>query len=320
VGKTQLHCEQDVPWLKLGADACHHARISFDSLEVLSTWDRGHSSNAVYKVNRQFFLKLYGPNVLQQFHVERTLLEALAEREDIPSPDIVAVGEPSDALPYLIITQIPGSTAEVVWDEVPRREQLTIAEELGEIVAAINGLPRRDLASVERRFGGRREFASHWRARLIERIKATDTVSAQSRAAFVEFFESEARKHIDDGKVVTHRELAHNHIYLDRQDGVWCVSGIIDWADAMLGPEEWDVSFIWFWTFTRDHEAMGRFLTTRFGEDGLPDGLARRCLGAILQTYEGPDLWEEFVQRHEGSQSDPVGVMTSLLFPADVFG
>lgn len=172
---------------------------------------------------------------------------------------------------------------------------------------------------MERQFGGRREFASHWRARLIEQIEATERVSAQSRAALVEFLKGEAQEHVDSATAVTHRELAHNHIYLDRQDGVWRVSGIIDWADAMLGPVEWDVSFIWFWTFSRDQEAMHRFLTARFGEAGPPDGLARRCLGAILQTYEGPDLWEELAQRYERTQADPVGAMTTMLLPADVF-
>ena len=93
----------------------------------------------------------------------------------------------------------------------------------------------------------------------------------------------------------------------------------IDWADGMLGPAEWDVSFVWFWTLTRDRDAMRRFLTARFGENGLPDGLARRCLGAILLTYESSGLWEEFVQRYKGLQSDPVWEMTTMLFPTDVF-
>jgi hypothetical protein len=237
VDKTQLHREQDAPWLELGADALRHAKINFDSLELLSTWDRRHSSNAVYGLDGRFFLKLYGPNVLRQFHVEWTLLQALAGREDIPSPDIVAVGEPSDASPYLVMTRVPGSTAEEVWDDVSRREQLAIAEELGEIVAATNALPQGGLASVERRFGGRCEFAGHWRARLVEQIETTDTIPAQSRAAFVEFLEGEARRRVDDATMVTHRELVHYHIYLDRRDGVWSVSGIIDWADAMLGPK-----------------------------------------------------------------------------------
>lgn len=127
MGKTHPHRERDAPWLKLGADACHHAGITFDSLEVLSTWDRGHSSNAVYEIDRHFILKLYGPNAPQQFHVERTMLEALTGRDDIPSPDTVAVGEPPDAWPYLIITGIPGRTAQEVWDSIPRREQLSIA-------------------------------------------------------------------------------------------------------------------------------------------------------------------------------------------------
>lgn len=311
--------DQDITWLQMGADACRHAGITFETLKLLSTWDRGYSSNAVFEIDGRLFLKIFGPAVPEQFQIERAMLEALAGRGDIPSPEIHAIGETASGLPFLILTRVPGRTAEEVWKEVPRREQIAIAGELGEIVAAINALPPGRLGRVERRYGGRREFTDRWRERLIGHIESTKQVSSRDRDLIIEFLMTDARAYIENTSVVTHRELAHNHIYLDRDNGVWRVTGIIDWADAMLGPEEWDISFIWFWTLNRDRRAMGRFLASRY-PCSIPRGLARRCLGAILQTYEGPGLWQEFVERYNNLSLEPLGSMTQLLFPADVFG
>lgn len=315
-----FNLDQDAAWLELGVDACRRAGLAFSSLELLSTWDRGYSSNAVFEIDGRLYLKIFGPRVPEQYEIERTMLETLAVKADIPSPEIRSFGETASGLPYLILTRVPGHTAEEVWDGLPRQQQLEIASELGEIVAAINSLPPDNLMRVENRYGGRREFTARWRGRLVRRIASSDQISPGDRDTFIEFLESEAGAYVEGASIVTHRELAHNHIYLDPRQGNWRVAGIIDWADAMIGPEEWDISFVWFWTLNRDHRAMGRFLASRYPGGDIPSGLARRCLGAILQTYEGPGLWEEFVERYDNISLEPLGCMTQLLFPADVFG
>ena len=85
------HRAEDVPWLQLGADACRHAGITFDSMKIVTTWDRDLSANAVYEIGERLYLKLFGPDVPHQFQVERTLLDMLADHLDIPSPDIIAM-------------------------------------------------------------------------------------------------------------------------------------------------------------------------------------------------------------------------------------
>jgi len=87
----------------------------------------------------------------------------------------------------------------------------------------------------------------------------------------------------------------------------------------MLGPPEWDVTFLWFWTFSRDHEAMRECLRTLYADIHPPDHFARRCLAAILHTHSGLELWAEFAERGNGSESIE-WEMTEFLFPPELFG
>lgn len=105
--------------------------------------------------------------------------------------------------------------------------------------------------------------------------------------------------------------------------GDWHFSGVIDWAEAMLVPPEWDVTYHWFWTFTRDRGAMKACLQGYFADAQPPDHFARRCFAAILHTYAWIEIWsalrDEFVQASPRSSS-LARQMTEFLFPPDVFG
>jgi hygromycin-B 7''-O-kinase len=306
-------------WIELAVAACNHANIKYGVIETIATWDQAHCANAVYHIGGRRYLKVFGPTAERQFEVERSVLRTLADHTAIPAPRIVAMGERSQLPPYLILTAVAGSTAEAVWEELARAEQLTIARELGTITAAIHRLPQQDITAVEQQFGGRSEHIKEHQARQIAQIEATETLSAQRRDAMIRFLEGEALAHLDGLSKLTHSELAHNHIYLLREMAAWKVAGIIDWADALLGPPEWDVAFLWLWTFTRDREAMRECLRTLYADSRPPERFARRCLAAILHTHSGPGLWAEFAEQDRETDSIE-REMTAFFFPPDVFG
>ena len=306
-------------WIELAVATCDHAGIDYGSIETIATWDQLYCANAVYRIGGQRYLKVFGPTAERQFHVERSVLRTLEDHTVIPAPRIVAEGERTQGSPYLILTDVLGLTAEDVWEALSRSEQLAIAGELGAITAVIHRLPQQDLATVEQQFGGSSEHIKAEQSRLVAQIEATGTLSAQRCDDMIRFLTGEAQEHLESPSKLAHCELAHNHIYLSRETGTWQVAGFIDWADAMLGPPEWDITFLWFWTFTRDREAMRDCLRTFYADSRPPDQFARRCLAAILHTHSGPGLWAEFSEQRGGSE--PIErEMTEYLFPPEVFG
>ena len=290
-----------------------------DQIATIATWDQEYCDNAVYSIGGRRYLKLFGPAAERQFHVERSVLRTLEHHNAIPAPRIVAAGERSWIPPYLILTAVAGSTAEDVWDDLPRVEQLAVARELGAITAAIHRLPQQDLAAVEQQFGGRSEDIEAAQARAISLIEATETLSSQRRTRMIRFLQEEVREYLAGAPVLTHRELANNHVYLARETGSWRVAGLIDWADAMLGPSQWDIGFLWFWMFSRDREAMREYLRTVYADSRPPEQFARRCLAAILHTHSISLLWPEFVELSGRSESIEREIV-EFLFPPDVFG
>lgn len=111
-------------WIELAIAACNQANIKPGAIETIATWDQAYCANAVYRINGQQYLKLFGPTAERQFHIERALLRILEAHPAIPAPRIVAAGERASGPPYLLLTGIPGNTAENVWDELERSQQL----------------------------------------------------------------------------------------------------------------------------------------------------------------------------------------------------
>jgi aminoglycoside phosphotransferase (APT) family kinase protein len=311
-------------WLQVAVAACDHAGIKVGPIETLVTWDQKYCANAVYRLDAQRYLKVFGPKAERQFHIERAVLRALESNRAIPAPRIIAAGERAQGPSYLVLTAMPGETAEDVWKSAARAEQLTIARELGEITAAIHRLPLEDLAAVEEHYGDRDNYVINpERARRTAEIQAIKTLSSRQRDNLLRFLNGEAREHINGPPKVTHFDLAHNHIYLSRATGTWRVKGIIDWGEAVLGPPEWDVAYLCFWTFSgfwrSEWEPMRVCLGALFANHRPPERFARRCLAALLHTPSMSLLWRYFAARPSDS-NDIVRDLTEFFFPPDVFG
>jgi hypothetical protein len=105
------------------------------------------------------------------------------------------------------------------------------------------------------------------------------------------------------------------------------VSGVIDWADAVLGRPEWDVVCLWHRTlngvwhpaFAEEWEAMGVCLEPLFGGADLPERYAWRCLAAFLHSPWVSLIWPQFLERDGGSE-DIVRDLTAYCFAPEVFG
>lgn len=317
-------------WLDLALAACDHAGIQPGTLEIVRTWET--TQNTVYRLGDQRYLKLYQRNAHRQFPVECAALQTL-EVGGIPAPRLIAAAERDDLPPYLFTTAVPGSSAEECWESLTRSEQLAVAHEFGAVTAAYQQLPHQPLATVEQAIGGVRESIQFEREQRLAELAALPTPPEARRTLFdllpaqradlIDFIHNEAPAYFAVPLKFSHCDLSHAHLFVANVTGGWHFSGVIDWAEAMLAPLEWDVTYHWFWTFTRDQEAMKVCLQAYFANTQPPKRFARRCLAAILHTYAWVEIWSalgsEFAQTRP--QSGPlVRQMTEFLFPPELFG
>lgn len=306
-------------WMDLATTACIHSGIEYHSVKVIATWDQIGCANAVFQIDGNLYLKVFGPGAEWQYYVERSVLRTLSITTDIPAPNLITEGLLPVGHPYLMVAGVPGETAEEIWDSLPRTEQLRLARKLGQITKAIHDLPTKDLESVERIYGGMSKHNKRYRDRHVKHIKASNSVLTEQRQTLIHFIDVQAPAHLQKSKVLTHFDMAHNHIFLDKIGGKTEITGIIDWGEATLGPAEWDIAYLWFWTFSGDKEAMHECLSIYFRETQPPEQFARRCLAAIFYTSSMALLWPKFLEDGpiEGSI---VPELTQFLFPAELFG
>lgn len=299
-------------------------------MEVVRTW--ADAQNAVFRLDGQRYLKLYHRNAGRQFPIERCALLALAAG-GIPAPRLLAAAERTGAPSYVIVTAIPGASAEHTWGDLSRSEQLALARSFGAVTRACQQLPPGDLAAVERQVGGGRDSIAFEREQRLAEIVAAPTLPEARRTLFdplpsasredlIQFIYGEARDYCAAQPVFNHADLSHAHVFISNTTGAWALSGVIDWAEAMLVPAEWDITFLWFWTFTRDREAMRACLEAYFDGARPPARYARRCLAATLHSYQWVEVWHSLRDEFAREQrSGPwVRQMTAFLFPPEVFG
>ena len=321
---------KDGGWIELATTACHHAGIRPKSLELVGTWEN-NKRNLVCQLDGQHFLKLYTRQPQRQFYIEHCALQVL-ESGDILAPRLLAAASPDGLPPYIVTTSVSGDSVEHVWNSLSRDEQLDIAHKLGAVTAAYHRLPQQQLAATEEAVGGGKMSIAYERAQRLSEIEASPSLPddrhklyeslSPERDSLMHFISRESLEYVNASSVFSHCDLSHAHVFVSKATGIWMDSGVIDWAEAMLVPSEWDLTFHWFWTFTRDRDAMKACLKGYFNERRPPERFARRCFAAYLHTYAWVELWEalrdEFAQeRRSGSLERQ---MTEFLFPVEVFG
>lgn len=317
-------------WLELGMSVCDHAGIQPGPVEVVRTWET--TQNTVYRLGDQRYLKLYHRDPQRQFAVECAALQTLAAGGML-APRLIAAAAQTELPPYVFTTAIPGSSAEDTWEALSRAEQLAVAREFGAVTAAYQQLPHQQLAAVEQAFGGGAESIQFEREQRLAEIAAAPTLSPERRAFYdglsiqrddlISFINDEAPAYFAVPLKFSHCDLSHAHLFVANAPGGWRFSGVIDWAEAMLVPPEWDITYHWFWTFKPDQAAMQACLQAYFADSQPPARFARRCFAAILHTYAWVEIWtalrEEFIHGQPPSGS-LVRQMTEFLFPPEVFG
>lgn len=310
-------------WIDLAAAACEHARIKQNSIDIITTWEQTFEhndlfrNNAVFRLSGQRILKIFGTDPHRHVNVEKAVLETV--NDNIPAPRLVAQGIFDDNTHYIIMTEITGKTLQDSWDTLSHGELQEIARQIGHITAQLHQQSTDKLSAVESKFGGRVEMIAAERSNRIAEIKAMNRLSTRHKDELFEFIDKEAPQFMNVPAVLTHSDFSHAHIYVGRDDQQVSVSGLIDWAEAMLGPSEWDIAFHWLWTFSQDQDTMKEYLNTYYRDIPRPDQFARRCFTTHFFTYSMNEVWDYFTRSVDDKDSI-VRTLIMDLFPSEVFG
>ncbi len=231
----------------LGVIAARHAL----DLDGVARSARG--SSPVFLTSRHA-VKLVPPQWREELVRERDATTALDGRLPVRTPAVVATGTLDD-WSYLVTTRLPGVALRELGDALSLREQVALAEAVGATLAALHATPF-DLAP---------SLAAPWEPFVDARIEACagfqrrhglDAAAVEAVPAVVA---AGAPLDVDGRRALLHADLHHEHVLLERRDGAWTLTGVLDLGDAVVGHPEYDLVTPAFFVVGPAREARAAF-------------------------------------------------------------
>jgi hygromycin-B 7''-O-kinase len=299
VSTTQMNGRQNrVPpinladWSRIFTDAAYWRPL------IEEVWRRhglGHpreispgfpGSNAVFVVDRALVVKIAWPFERAGFYRELELLRLLAPyRATLLTPEVmcsgVVAGEPD--WPYFVMGFLPGERLGEVWAQVPRGDQIAIAEHLGHIVRALHEVPLEGITTLETSPAAWIRFVEEQAAACAGRYRREGGLPSHLIEQLPAYLAgAQPLFPADFSPVLLNGDVTEDHELLSLVDGHWRVSGCIDFGDALVGHNEYEFTCVHLWTFGGDAELTRAFLRA-YGWDGWDAArFSRRMMACCL--------------------------------------
>ena len=181
----------------------------------------------------QYVIKLTIPHCAYQIEAEVGCLGATHGKLSLATPRLHAHGSIHD-WPYVIMSRIGGYPIGDVWPELDHDQRRRLARDLGIFCRELHTLQPAGFA------GG---WSTLWRT--ISRDVATRHAAFGGPAALVaaiDPFLAKVGELVDESLVPLHTELIDQHVYVEERRGRVELCGLIDFADARLGPAHYEFS------------------------------------------------------------------------------
>ncbi|KTD40553.1 aminoglycoside phosphotransferase family protein [Legionella parisiensis] len=182
-------------------------------------------------------IKIFPPFHQSQFESERLVLKHVYGKLSIKTPLLEHEGE-LFGWPYLIIGKLEGTLLESLWENMEHDNKEIILRELGALIREVHALPTNGLEAIDCHWP---QFLEKQIAYCVEqhRTKGLPKVLLQQLPAYLDSIKEELPE-IKQPVLLTGEYTPMNFL-VSQAKGIWHLSGLIDFGDAMLGLPEYDL-------------------------------------------------------------------------------
>jgi hygromycin-B 7''-O-kinase len=218
-------------------------------------------------------IKLFVPLWDEDSRVETRLLE-MASGTGLPVPQLEARSE-LEGWEYVVMSRVPGEHVAVAWRGLDDGGRSRLSAHLGETMAALATLPREKLEA-------RAITQEALIAERLERILSDQRERGGDDALDVELrqFLAEMRPLVPSEDVVLHADLTDDNVLVSGDR----VTGVIDFADAFVGPATYELAAPACFVTRRSPEHRDAMIRGR-GFDPTPEMTRTIRAWAILHRY-----------------------------------
>ncbi|KTC82988.1 aminoglycoside phosphotransferase family protein [Legionella brunensis] len=224
-------------------------------LKSLALFSEG--TNIVFSYDDSLVIKLFPPFHQDQFESERLVLKALEGKLSVKTPALKYEGKIA-GWPYIIMTQLEGTLLETLWHTLDHNNKLIIMRELGLLIRDVHSLSTQGLESIDCNW---KMFIENQITCCIKnhRVKNLSPTLLQQIPSYIETV-SEILLEIEKPVILTGEYTPMNFL-VTNVEGVWHISGLIDFGDAMLGHYKYDLLGPGAFLIQGDKELLKAFLS-----------------------------------------------------------
>ena len=263
--------------------------------------------NVVYNVDDQYVLKLFAPFDSREFTIET---EVLAKTDwtkvSIQVPKIVQRGM-YDGWEYFLMTTVPGTLLIDIWDELTTIEKIGVAHDLGLLISQMHQLDISKYLDLENTF-------ESWISLQKENVVKHHASTGLAPHLLLEVQDYVASFVPSDEKVLLTGEYTPFNLLMNKVNGQWKLTGLIDFADCFIGEPEYDLLGPILFSFFKEPGLTGAFLNAY----GSPiDGATRLRLMQLLLLHRFSHLpnYMEGVMDMDEVQS--LHMLSGRFFPSE---
>ena len=301
-------------WKPVVSEICLQEGIACGSVEA------GYpGSNAVFLVDRRYAVKVYNP-VWKDFGVERELLQALEQVVVVPTPKMVSSGRFADRIEwdYMITEFVEGEPLREVRKALTGDDLISVSTDLGNMVRALHRMDLADLHAVVDLHETGPKLAQRRKLEVVKELANKELLPGQVLDELTPFLEAAAAQVADDDAVLVHGDLTEDHVLLQKRDGGWEITGLLDLGDAHACPKEYEWPALWLGTLGRDPAALRAFFHT-YSPAALEEaGFLERAFAWTLLHDFGTGMVEDVLKGYDGPRIDSVDQLRGLMWPDSI--
>jgi hygromycin-B 7''-O-kinase len=261
-------------WLPAMQEICRRQGLGASGLAFAPP-----GTHVVFRVGADRYIKLFSPLWGTDFGTERTVLDKLSARSDLPVPRLVAEGE-VEGWPYLVMTAVRGIPLNQAWRLMGQRDRVHICHSCGALMAALHATSTEGMDAI----------AVDWPAFVESQLE--DCVESVRKADLGDRWDPSVRAFLtvlpplyEPGfrPVLLSADVTDEHILVSKRNKQWELTGFIDFGDAMLGHPLYEFAAPGC-SITRGEPELQQAMLRAYGfsEVELNERLARQLMAYTL--------------------------------------
>lgn len=236
-------------------------------------------TNIVFSCGVSRVIKIFPPFHLEQFTSESLVLQHLQGQLAIDTPTIEYIGQIKD-WPYIIMSQLRGTLLERLWEKMKHSNKLIIMQELGRLIRQVHAISTTGLESLDCHW---EQFIDGQIAHCLEKHRENNLPSHLIEQIPHYIFSIKSLLVQIKAPVLLTGEYTPMNFLVQEQNGIWHISGLIDFGDAMLGLAEYDLLGPGAFLIQGDKELLKAFLIAYgYAKEDLTSTLSHQLTALML--------------------------------------